>query len=126
MQRRISTIILAAAVVVPTVAVAGVALAPVMQRWNHDRKQIEAMLAGSRPFDQAAVEAAIRSYVTDGHMIASHVSGNAAAVRDIAARFDHFAQTAAASAKDSGSAARLRPHFEQLMSECRSCHAIYN
>lgn len=126
MKRVIGKMVLAAAILVPGVAIAGVALAPVMQSWNHDRQQIDAMLQGNRPFDQATVEAAVHAYVADASMVAGHIKGNAASTRDFAERFRHFAQTAAASLKDSGSAARFRPHFEQLMGECRSCHAIYN
>jgi cytochrome c556 len=126
MKRVIGKMVLAAAVLVPGIAFAGVALAPVMGKWNHDRRQIDAMLSGNRPFDQATVAAAIHAYVADATMVAGRIKGNSASTRDFADRFRHFAQTAAASAKDSGSAARFRPHFEQLMGECRSCHAIYN
>ncbi|HTI03381.1 MAG TPA: hypothetical protein VL752_20740 [Acidisoma sp.] len=126
MKTVISKMILAAAILVPGTAFAGIALAPVMQSWNHDRRQIDAMLAGDRPFDQAAVAATIHTYVTDASMVAGHVSGSSPEARDFAARFRRFAQTAAASAKDSGSVARFRPHFEELVGECRSCHAVYN
>jgi cytochrome c556 len=126
MKRVISKMVLAAAILAPSVAFAGVALAPVMRNWNHDRRQIDAMMAGDRPFDQATVEAAIHSYVADANLVAGHINANTASTRDFADRFRHFAQTAAASAKDSGSAARFRPHYEQLMGECRSCHAMYN
>jgi cytochrome c556 len=126
MKSAISKMVLVAAILAPSVAFAGVALAPVMQSWNHGRKQIAAMLAGDRPFDQATVEAAIHTYVADANMVAGHINANTASTRDFADRFRHFAQTAAVSAKDSSSAARFRPHFEQLMGECRSCHAMYN
>jgi cytochrome c556 len=126
MKSVIGKMVLAAAILVPGVAFAGVALAPVMRSWNHDRRQIDAMLSGDRPFDQATVEAAIHTYVADANMVAGHINVDSASTRDFADRFRHFAQTAAAAAKDSGSAARFRPHFQQLMGECSSCHAMYN
>lgn len=126
MKRLMIRVALATAVLAPGAAAAAVALAPVMRSWNHERRQIEAMLNGNRPYDQAAVEAAVRTYVSDATMVASHVNGSSATARDFADRFKQFAHTAAIAGKNSSSAASFRPHFEQLMAECSSCHARYN
>lgn len=126
MTRLMIRVALCAAILTPVAAYAGVALAPVMRSWNHERRQIEAMLSGNRSFDPAAVRAAIRIYVSDANMVASHVNGSSSTARDFADRFRQFAQTAAAADQASGSAAQFRPHFEKLMGECNACHARFN
>ncbi|GAB0117335.1 hypothetical protein Acid7E03_14070 [Acidisoma sp. 7E03] len=114
------------AILAPGAAVAGLALAPIMRSWNHERRQVEAMLNGNRPYDQAAIAAAIRAYVSDASMVASHVNGSSATARDFADRFRQFAQTATIAGRNTQSAAAFRPHFAQLMSECSACHARFN
>lgn len=126
MRMVMTRIVLAGLILVPVAASAGVALAPIMRGWNQDRRQAEAMLAGDRLFDRAALDGALQRYVADATMISTRVTGQSAKARDFAARFQRFAQDAAALSHETGGPARLRPPFARLMGECRACHAIYN
>lgn len=120
------TALVAMALLTPSLAAAGVTLAPIMRSWNHARRRLDGMLTGSRPYDPAAVTAAIRLYVADAHEVSAHITGTSAAARDFAARFEHFARDAEAAGAASGTLAEFRPHAQRLMGDCQACHAIYN
>lgn len=81
------------------------------------------MLNGDRPYDQAAIEAAIRVYVSRANTVADGLAGRAPAFAD---RFRQFAHDAEAAGAASASSAAFRPRFEHLISDCDACHASLN
>lgn len=114
-----------AAVCVPIAALADVALAPIMSDWNRERHHVQAMLNGDRPYDPAAIETAIRLYVSKADMIADRLPGQGPAARAFAERFRQFARDAEAAGAARATAAEFRPRFRHLVSDCNACHAAF-
>jgi len=117
--------LVALALLTPSLAAANVALRPIMQRWNHSRRLIDAMLAGRQPYDPVTVTAAVRLYIADARTVSAHVTSKSAEAHDFAARFARFAQDAEAAGAASISVAAFRPHMQRLMGDCSACHAVY-
>ena len=116
----------AALLAVPAVAVAAVALSPIMQSWNRTTHHIDDMLSGSAAYDQVALRQSVQVYITDGTMVASRISGNSAEARDFAGRFHAIAADSQAALHAVGDPALFRSRFTRITDDCRSCHAIYN
>jgi cytochrome c556 len=111
---------------VPGMAAAGVALAPVMQSWNHQRRQIDTMLAGDGPYDQKMVQAAMQRFAAEANAVSARIKGQSGSARDFAARFQQFARDANSAATSSATSAELGAHVQRLFGDCQACHAIYN
>jgi cytochrome c556 len=98
----LGTILGTAVLALSTAASAGISLSPIMQAWNHDKRSIQAMLGGRTPYDEAKLRQDLQSYITNSVAVVRNAPGGSAEARDFAARFDG------------------------MLSDCRSCHAIYN
>ena len=83
------------------------------------------MLAGSQPYDPAAVTAA-SGFTSRMRARFPRISRQVSSAHDFAARFEHFARDAEAAGAASGTLAEFRPHVQRLMGDCQACHAIYN
>lgn len=111
---------------VPVIAAAGIALSPIMDSWSQTTHRIDAMLSGRRPYDAAALREAVSTYIDDAARVAHHVNGDSAEARDFAGRFQAFAADGRQALGSVGQPAAFRPHFDQLIGDCQSCHAAYN
>jgi cytochrome c556 len=120
------TILSAVLLAAPAVAVAAIALSPIMDSWNHSKRGIDAMLAGRTPYDAVQLRQALQRYVQSATRVAGDVRGGTAAARDIAARFDAFARDSRTALGTVAQPAAMRVSFNRMLADCRSCHAIYN
>ena len=127
MRRRIlRTALGAALMVVPGVAMAGIALSPIMQSWNHAKRHIDGMLSGRNPYDAATVQQDVTLYITDATMVANHVRGGSAQARDFAGRFAAFAADGRSALASVSQPAAFTARFSRMVGDCQSCHAAYN
>jgi cytochrome c556 len=110
----------------PVMAAAGIALSPIMNAWNADRHRIDAMLTGRRPYDEAALRAAVSLYIQDATTVAGRIRGRSDAARDFAHRFDAFAADGRRAMGSVGEPVAFRVLFGRMTSDCQSCHAIFN
>jgi cytochrome c556 len=120
------TILGAAVLAVPIAASAGISLSPIMQAWNHDRRSIQAMLSGRIPYDETQIRQELENYITNSSAAARNAHGGSAEARDFAARFDAFANDSRLALGAASQPSALRQNFDRMLSDCRSCHAIYN
>ncbi len=110
----------------PVIAVAGISLGSMMESWNSQRHRIEAMLGGRRPYDEAALHQALSLYINDASRVARAIPGNSAEARDLAQRFAGFAADGQRALGSIGQPEAFRARFDQMVSDCQSCHAAYN
>jgi cytochrome c556 len=116
----------AAVLIAPVAAVAGLSLSPIMQSWNHSKRSIEAMLGGQTPYDEARLRQDLQHYIASSSTVAQHANGASAEARDLAARFDAFANDSRAALGTVSQPAAMRENFNRMVGDCQSCHAIYN
>jgi cytochrome c556 len=127
MRRIVLRIILGAGLLAtPAAAVAAISLSPIMESWNHSKREIDAMLAGRTPYDAAQLRHDIQRYVESSARVARDMSGGSAEARDFAARFEAFANDSRDALAEVAQPAAMSPRFNRILADCRSCHAIYN
>ena len=120
------TILGVALLLVPVAAVAGISLSPIMESWNHSKRQIEAMLAGQAPYDEAQIRQDLERYIGSSATIAREMKGNTPEARDLAARFEAFANDGRSALGGVGQPSAVNESFQRMVGDCQSCHAIYN
>jgi cytochrome c556 len=120
------TILSAAVLAVPAVAAAAISLSPIMESWNHSTRQIDAMLSGRTPYNEAQLRHAIQRYVESSTRVARDMNGGSAEARDLAARFEAFASDSRDALATVAQPAAMSARFNRIVADCRSCHAIYN
>jgi len=120
------TILATAVLFPPAAASAGVSLSPIMESWSHDKRDIEAMLTGRRPYDGRRIREELQRYIASAATLARAAHGSSAAARDFAARFDAFATDGRAALGTADDASATSATFDRMLGDCRSCHAIYN
>jgi cytochrome c556 len=127
MQRiLLRTIVSAAVLVAPDLAVAGISLSPIMESWTHSKRTIEAMLAGRTPYDEAQIGQDLQHYIASSSMVARDVKKGTAEARDFASRFEVFANDSRTTLGTVSQPSALRMSFNRMVGDCQSCHAIYN
>jgi len=120
------TILGAAVLAAPVAAAAGISLSPIMESWNHSKRDINAMLGRRTPYDEAEIRQDLQRYADSASRLARDVKGNSAEARDFSARFDAFARDSRATLGAAGQPAAMRENFNRMLGDCQSCHAIYN
>jgi cytochrome c556 len=120
------TILSAAVLVVPGVAVAGITLSPIMASWNHSKRKIDAMLGGQTPYDEAQIRQDLQRYIASSSTVARSLGGGTAEARDFAARFKAFASDSRTALGSVSQPATTAANFNRVASDCQACHAIYD
>jgi cytochrome c556 len=120
------TIISAAVLVAPGLALAGIALPPIMSSWNQSKRRIETMFSGGTPYNEAQLRQDMQQYITSSSMVARDVRGGPAETRDFAARFEAFASDSRSALGSVSKPAAMRESFNRMVGDCQSCHAAYN
>jgi cytochrome c556 len=127
MRRIVLRAILSAAILAaPAVAAAAISLSPVMESWNRNERAINAMLTGRTAYDAAQLRQDIQRYIDTSARLARDVRGGSAEARDFAARFEAFSNDSRNALGTVAQPAVMSARFNQMIADCRSCHAIYN
>jgi cytochrome c556 len=115
-----------AVLAVPMAAVAGISLSSTMESWSHNKRAIDAMLAGRIPYDEAQLRQIFRRYVESSSMVARTITGQSAQARDLATRFEAFSNDSAIALGAVRQPAAMATRFNQMLGDCQSCHDAYN
>ena len=127
MQRILLRMILGTVVlIVPMTAVAGISLSPIMESWNHSKRDIAAMLSAGKSYDEAQLRQELQRYIDSASRVSRGVRGDTADARDFAARFDTFANDSRSVLGKVGDRSAVTAGFNRMLDDCRSCHATYN
>jgi cytochrome c556 len=127
MRRTVLRTVLGAAILLaPGLAIAGISLSATMESWNRDRHKIDAMLAGQTPYDEALLRQDLQSYMERSSLLARDVRGGSAEARDFASRFEALANDSRSALGAIGQSSALRVSFNRMVGDCQSCHAVYN
>jgi cytochrome c556 len=115
-----------AVLAVPMAAVAGISLSSTMESWSHNKRKIDAMLAGRTPYDEAQLRQLLQRYVESSSMVARNITGQSAQARDFATRFEAFSNDSAIALGAVGHPPAMAARFNQMLGDCQSCHDAYN
>ncbi len=110
----------------PCAVLATTTLRGMMHNWRVDARTTRAMLNGQMHFDEAAVRATLTRYAEDAGRIAASVNGQSAGSRDIRQRFLRLQSDSRTALTTLGRRTELRANFSRVLSNCSSCHNIYN
>jgi cytochrome c556 len=110
----------------PAIAVAGLSLPPIMESWNHDQRDIRAMLEGARPYDEARVRRDLEGFIGSAFLLLRNVNGGTAEAKDFRARFAGFASDSRALLGEVGQRSAIEAGFSRVIGDCQSCHSAYN
>jgi cytochrome c556 len=107
------------------VALAGISLAPIMESWDNDKRDLDALLAGRTPYDEAQIRQDIQRCVESSSLVARDGKKGTAEARDFASRFGVFANDSRTTLGTVSQPSALRMSFNRMVGDCQSCHAIY-
>lgn len=111
---------------IPVMVVAAPALRSIMHLWRADAVRAHDILSGRAAFDEAAIRKVLETYASDAARMGAQVNGRTASAREFKRRLAVFQADARTAAGDLSRRSVLRADFNRLMSDCRSCHDVFN
>jgi cytochrome c556 len=110
----------------PAVVSAASGLSGIMHGWKREAGTLHAMLVGRATFDAAEATRILNLYVQESASLRGRIRGGDAASRDIAHRFAAFEEDARAALRHVAQRSALATDVSRLLSNCQSCHDVYN
>lgn len=117
---------LAALLAAGPAALAASGVRSIMHSWKTSARAVHEMLSGGTAYQEPAIRAALQTYVADAGRIEAQVTGQGASAQDIRRRFQAFEADAQAALGHMPQRPALAADVARLMSDCQSCHDIYN
>jgi cytochrome c556 len=112
-------------VTAPAALTAASTIRSIMHEWKSDTRDMDDMLAGQAPFDQAALHRALQGFVADASRLDTAIKARDASAQDLKRRFAAFRAVAQAAIGDISQLAVLKEDVSRLKSNCQSCHNAF-